>query len=126
MKSSYFVILWTIIFIILGLFNHNKIDEFAYKYTDEFTAIESYVNEKNWNKASTSLNDVKNNLEKQKDIWYKLLNHGYFNEIFVSIEILNQSIYLQDQMMSLKEIQKVKMVLNNLIEDECYNLNRIF
>ncbi|MPN26318.1 hypothetical protein SDC9_173742 [bioreactor metagenome] len=65
-------------------------------------------------------------LEKEKNIWYKLLNHAYFNEIFASLKILNQSISLEEKMTSLKEIENVKTVLDNLMEDECCNLNRIF
>ena len=29
-------------------------------------------------------------------------------------------------MISLQELEKIKMVLENLMEDECYNFNRIF
>ena len=62
----------------------------------------------------------------EKNTWYKLINHGYFNEIFASIQILKQSINLKNKMISLQELEKIKMVLENLMEDECYNFNRIF
>ena len=65
-------------------------------------------------------------LESEKNTWYKLINHGYFNEIFASIQILKQSINLKNKMISLQELEKIKMVLENLMEDECYNFNRIF
>jgi len=126
MKSSYFVIAWTILFIILGLFNHEKINEFSSNYIDQINVIEEKIKEDKWEQASYILKDTKMNLDKEKSVWYKLINHAYFNEIFGSLEVLDQSICLEEKMISLQEIEKIKMVLENLMEDECCNLNRIF
>ena len=126
MKSSFFVIIFTILFIILGLFNHDNINEFSYNYLDKFNTIEESVKDENWSKASDLLKTSKDNLEDEKSTWYKLINHEYLNEVFASMEILNQSIYMKDKMICLQEIEKIKMVFNNLMEDECYNFNRIF
>ena len=126
MKSSFFVIIFTILFIILGLFNHDNINEFSYNYLDKFNTIEENVKDENWSKASDLLKTSKDNLEDEKNTWYKLINHEYLNEVFASMEILNQSIYMKDKMICLQEKEKIKMVFNNLMEDECYNFNRIF
>lgn len=126
MKSSYFVIAWTILFIILGLFNHEKINEFSSNYIDQINVIEEKIKEDKWEQALYILKDTKMNLDEEKNVWYKLINHCYFNEIFASLEVLNQSICLEEKMISLQEIEKIKVVLENLMEDECYNLNRIF
>ena len=126
MKSSFFVIIFTILFIILGLFNHDNINEFSYNYLDKFNTIEENVKDENWSKASDLLKTSKDNLEDEKNTWYKLINHEYLNEVFASMEILNQSIYMKDKMICLQEIEKIKMVFNTLMEDECYNFNRIF
>lgn len=126
MKSSFFVITWTIIFVILGLFNHQKINDFSYNYINHINVLEENIKEDKWEQASYILKDTKIELEEEKNIWYKLINHGYFNEIFASLKILEQSIYLEEKMITLQEIEKIKMVFENLIEDECYNLNRIF
>ena len=126
MKSSFFVFSWTIIFIILGLFNNQKINEFSYNYIEQFNVIEENIKEDKWEQASYILKNTKVELEEEKNIWYKLINHAYFNEIFSALEILDQSIYLQNKMISIQELEKVKIVLENLIEDESYNLNRIF
>ena len=126
MKSSFFVIIFTILFIILSLFNHENINEFSYNYLDKFNTIEENVKDENWSKASDLLKTSKDNLEDEKNTWYKLINHEYLNEVFASMEILNQSIYMKDKMICLQEIEKIKMVFNNLMEDECYNFNRIF
>ena len=126
MKSSFFVIVGTILFIFLGVLNHDKINEFSNTYLEEFNTIELNIKNENWNEASTMLLNVEDKLESEKNTWYKLINHGYFNEIFASIQILKQSINLKNKMISLQELEKIKMVLENLMEDECYNFNRIF
>ena len=126
MKSSFFVITWTIIFIILGLFNYHKINDFSYNYINQIKVLEENIKEDKWEQASYILKDTKIELEKEKNVWYKLINHGYFNEVFASLEILEQSIYLEEKMITLQEIKKIKIVFENLMEDECYNLNRIF
>ena len=126
MKSSFFVIVGTILFIFLGVLNHDKINEFSNTYLEEFNTIELNIKNENWNEASTMLINVEDQLGSEKNTWYKLINHGYFNEIFASIQILKQSINLKNKMISLQELEKIKMVLENLMEDECYNFNRIF
>ncbi|MEF2901117.1 MAG: DUF4363 family protein [Clostridia bacterium] len=126
MKSSFFVIVGTILFIFLGVLNHDKINEFSNTYLEEFNTIELNIKNENWNESSTMLLNVEDQLESEKNTWYKLINHGYFNEIFASIQILKQSINLKNKMISLQELEKIKMVLENLMEDECYNFNRIF
>ena len=126
MKSSFFVIVGTILFIFLGVLNHYKINEFSNTYLEEFNTIELNIKNENWNESSTMLLNVEDQLESEKNTWYKLINHGYFNEIFASIQILKQSINLKNKMISLQELEKIKMVLENLMEDECYNFNRIF
>lgn len=126
MKSSFFVIIWTIIFVILGLFNYEKVNEFSYNYINQMNTIEENIKEDKWYQASHNLKNTKVDLEKEKNTWYKLINHDYFNEISTSLEVLEQSIYLEEKMISLQEIEKIKMVFDNLIEDESYNLNRIF
>ena len=126
MKSSFFVIVGTILFIFLGVLNHDKINEFSNTYLEEFNTIELNIKNENWNEASTMLLNVEDQLGSEKNTWYKLINHGYFNEIFASIQILKQSINLKNKMISLQELEKIKMVLENLMDDECYNFNRIF
>ena len=126
MKSSFFVIVGTILFIFLGVLNHDKINEFSNTYLEEFNTIELNIKNENWNESSTMLLNVEDQLGSEKNTRYKLINHGYFNEIFASIQILKQSINLKNKMISLQELEKIKMVLENLMEDECYNFNRIF
>ena len=81
MKSSYFVIGWTVIFIMLGLLNHSKINEFSYNYIEKMDLIEENIKEDKWEQASYNLKDTTMDLKKEKNIRYKLINHSYFNEV---------------------------------------------
>lgn len=126
MKSSLLVVIITLIFVIFASFTHNKINDFSNGYLKDFNRIESNIINNNWDEADTLLSKAIKDFDKEKNIWYKLINHGYFNEIFMSIEILNKSIYLEDKMISLQELERIKMTLQNLMEDELCNFNRIF
>ena len=126
MKSPYFVIGWTVIFIMLGLLNHSKINEFSYNYIEKMDLIEENIKEDKWEQASYNLKDTTMDLKKEKNIWYKLINHAYFNEVLTSLDVLKQSIALEEKLPSLEEVVKVKNVFENLMEDECFDFNRIF
>ena len=126
MKKSWFVLIWTILFIFLGIFIHSKTNELSSKYINEFTNVEYSIKSENWNDASKKVSSLSKSLENEKCTWYKLINHGYFNEVFMSLEILKQSISMKDKMICLQEIEKIKMIFNNLEEDECCDFNRIF
>ena len=126
MKSSLLVVIITVVFISFASLTHNKINDFSNEYLDNFKAIESDIINNDWDKANTLLSQAIKDLEKEKYIWYKLINHGYFNEIFMSMQILNTGIYLENKMISLQELEKIKMTLQNLMEDELCNFNRIF
>ncbi len=126
MKSSLLVVIITLIFVIFASFTRNKINDFSNGYLKDFNRIETNIINNNWDEADTLLSKAIKDFDKEKNIWYKLINHGYFNEIFMSIEILNKSIYLEDKMISLQELEKIKMTLQNLMEDELCNFNRIF
>ena len=79
MKSSFFVIVGTILFIFLGVLNHDKINEFSNTYLEEFNTIELNIKNENWNEASTMLLNVEDQLGSEKNTWYKLINHGYYS-----------------------------------------------
>lgn len=126
MKSTIYVFIWTILFIILSIFCHAKVEELSTYYIGKVNTIEINIKEDNWHIASLKLDDLYRSFENEKNTWYKLINHGYFNEIFLSIEVLDKSIDLKDKMITLQELERIKMILNNLEEDEKCDFNRIF
>ena len=52
MKSSFFVIVGTILFIFLGVLNHDKINEFSNTYLEEFNTIELNIKNENYLKGN--------------------------------------------------------------------------
>ena len=125
MKKSWVVVIWTVLFIFLCIFTHSKIHELSYHYIEEFSKVEILIKDEEWDSASSKVNSLKTELDKKKDIWYKLINHEYFNQVFMSIEIINQGIYLENKLICLEELEKIKMTFSNLDEDESYDFNRI-
>lgn len=95
-------------------------------YTNKLNSIEMEIKQDNWNLASNRLDNLSKSFKYEKNTWYKLINHGYFNEIFLSLEILNESIGLRDKLITLQELERIKMILNNLEEDDRCDFNRIF
>lgn len=126
LKSTIFVFVWTIIFIVLSLFCHFKIDILSSSYTNKVNAIKVEIKQDNWDLASNKLDNLLKSFQHEKSTWYKLINHGYFNEIFLSLEILDESIDLEDKLLTLQELERIKMILYNLEEDERCDFNRIF
>ena len=68
MKSSFFVIVGTILFIFLGVLNHDKINEFSNTYLEEFNTIELNIKNENWNEASTMLLNVEDQLGSENKV----------------------------------------------------------
>ncbi len=126
MKSTCFVITWTIIFVLFSLVNYQKVDELSHEYINKFKLIENEIKDENWKNANSLLKNTKVELKEEKRRWYKIINHSYFSEIFISMQILDEGIYLKDKMVTLEEISRVNIILQNVREDEYYNLNRIF
>ena len=63
---------------------------------------------------------------KEKEIWYKIVNHEYFDDICLSLNIIEQSIKYDDKLNALEQVETIKMLLNNILESEKCDLNHIF
>ncbi|QJA08515.1 DUF4363 family protein [Romboutsia sp. CE17] len=125
MRSLIFVLIWTVIFTSLGIYTNDEIGDFADKYNSKFDQIEIYIEENNWKKAEAELKTLSSEYYNEKEIWYKLLDHTYFDDISLYINILAKSIYTQDKSQSFEEIEKIKKTLDNILETGKFDLNHI-
>ena len=55
-----------------------------------------------------------------------MVNHEYFDEICLSLNILEQSVKYKENLNALEQIETIKMLLNNILESEKCDLNHIF
>lgn len=125
MKSFICVLIWTILFILFGVYVNKGIGDFTDLYKDEIIVIESYIENDNWHDAKIQITKLKNSWFEKKDIWYKLLNHEPFDEISLHINILDKCINIKDKSKSLENIEIIKTTLENILENETYDIQHI-
>lgn len=126
MKQVIIVLVWTLLFISLGVYSENKIQDFADGFTYKIEVIEKYIEDDKLDVATNKLQDFSNSWHTEKEIWYKIVNHKYFDDICLSINILKQSIKYNDTLSALEQVETIKMLLNNILEYEKCDLNHIF
>lgn len=125
LKSFTYVIIWTLLFIFLGVYINFKVSDFTEKYISKIEIIETYIENDDLNSAKDSLSNISNSWHKEKSIWYKTLNHDNFDLVCLYLNILEKSIDINDKSNSLEYIVKIKMTLDNILESEKLDLNHI-
>ncbi|MDU2198305.1 MAG: DUF4363 family protein [Peptostreptococcaceae bacterium] len=126
MKSVVGVIVWTILFVLLGIYINDEVYEFTDKYTSNINVIEQHIENGNWSEASKELDYYSKGYYKEKEIWYKILDHTYFDDICLYINILNKSILTENKTQSFIEIERIKMTFDNILESGKFDINHIF
>ena len=126
MKSTTFVILWTILFVLFGFYVNNKLDDFTEGYKDNISVLEKSIENEDWEKAQKEADSISTSWNKEKNHWYKVLNHEYFDEIGLRFNILDTAIYTENKLKSLEEVESIKTYLGNIIESVKFDVNYIF
>ena len=126
MKRIIGVLIWTLLFISLGIYSENKIYDFTNKFKSEIELIQKNIEDDNLEKVSNDIKKWSKSWHKEKEIWYKRGNHEYFDDICLSLNIIEQSIKYDDKLNALEQVETIKMLLNNILESEKCDLNHIF
>lgn len=84
------------------------------------------IEDDNLEKVSNDIKKWSKSWHKEKEIWYKIVNHEYFDDICLSLNIIEQSIKYDDKLNALEQVETIKMLLNNILESEKCDLNHIF
>ncbi|MBZ0582130.1 DUF4363 family protein [Clostridioides difficile] len=126
MKSTTFVILWTILFVLFGFYVNNKLYDFTEGYKDNISVLEKSIENEDWEKAQKKADSISTSWNKEKNHWYKVLNHEYFDEIGLRFNILDKAIYTENKLKSLEEVESIKTYLGNIIESVKIDVNYIF
>ena len=126
MKSMVGVIIWTILFTLLGIYTNDEVYKFTDKYTSNINIIEEHIEKGNWSEASKELDYYSKDYNDEKEIWYKLLDHTYFDDICLYLNILDKSIITENKTQSFIEIERIKMTLDNILESGKFDINHIF
>ena len=126
MKSVVGVIVWTLLFILFGIYTNNEVGKFTDKYVSNINVIEKCIENDKWNEAHKKLESYSKGYYKEKEIWYKTLDHTYFDDICLYINILDKSILTKNKTQSFIEIERIKMTLSNILESGKFDINHIF
>lgn len=126
MKSATFVILWTILFVLFGFYINNKLYDFTDEYKDNISVLEKSIENEDWEKAHKEADSISTRWNKEKNHWYKVLNHEYFDEIGLKFNILDKAIYTENKLKSLEEVEGIKTYLGNIVESVKFDVNYIF
>ncbi len=126
MKSLVFVLIWTILFTSLGIYSNNELSNFTERFETNIINIEKSIKNNQWNDAKNELSSFSKDYNNEKDTWYRLLDHTYFDDICLYICILEDSIYLEDKSKSLEQVEYIKTTLGDLIESNRFDINHIF
>ncbi|WP_131036489.1 DUF4363 family protein [Clostridioides difficile] len=125
-KYTTFVILWTILFVLFGFYVNNKLYDFTEGYKDNISVLEKSIENEDWEKAQKEADSISTSWNKEKNHWYKVLNHEYFDEIGLRFNILDKAIYTENKLKSLEEVESIKTYLGNIIESVKFDVNYIF
>ena len=75
MKRIIGVLIWTLLFISLGIYSENKIYDFTNKFKSEIELIQKNIEDDNLEKVSNDIKKWSKSWHKEKEIWYKIVNH---------------------------------------------------
>ena len=126
MKRVIAVLIWTLLFISLGIYSENKIYDFTNNFKYKIELIQKDIENDKLDKVETDIKDWSKLWHKEKEIWYKIVDHEYFDDICLSLNLLEQSIKYNDKLAALEQVETIKMLLNNILESEKCDWNHIF
>ena len=101
-------------------------ESFGTEYIDEIESTYYVVHEGDWTKSDKMVDDLSKKLETQRDLWLKVLNHQYYDDIQLELNLVKNAIYCENKIRALEGLEKTKSILLNIIDDEKCNLNYIF
>ena len=74
MKRIIGVLIWTLLFISLGIYSENKIYDFTNKFKSEIELIQKNIEDDNLEKVSNDIKKWSKSWHKEKEIWYKIMS----------------------------------------------------
>ncbi len=125
MKSTIVSIVWVAIFLFLGFYIDNKVENFGMNYIQDVEATYEVVYDEKWEQSDKMLEDLLKKIKSQRNLWLKVLNHQYYDDIQLELNLIKNAIYCKDKIRALESLERIKSILFNIIDDEKCNLNYI-
>lgn len=125
MKTLIYTVIWTVLFVVFGLFVSFKAESFATEYVDALDKIEEHIKAEEWEECDEHIKELKDNFRRDSKGWFKLLNHCHLGDVELYFNVLIDGVYLKDVGMCLEQIECIKISLHRMIESEKHNLDHI-
>ena len=114
-----------IVLIWVGFYYYSIEDTYLY-YWNELDELTQIVNNENWDEANTKIELYKEKWEKTREFWIFFINQHHVNEIDISINRLQRYLKVEDNPLSLGEIEELKFRFKIVNESECLTFENIF
>ena len=75
MKHVIAVLVWTLLFISLGIYSENKIHDFTNKFNSEIEFIQKDIEDDKLDEALVDIKNWSKSWHKEKEFWYKIVDH---------------------------------------------------
>ena len=126
MKNTIIALIWVVLFILFGIYIDNRVENFGIDYIKDVEATYEVIHDDEWEYADEMLDDLVERLDTQKHFWLKVLDHKYYDDLNLELNLVKNAVYCKNKIRALEELEKIKSILQNLIADEKCNLNYIF
>lgn len=126
MRNTIIALIWIVLFILFGIYIDSKVEGFCVDYKKDVEATYEVVHDDNWEDADEMLDNLVKRLDTQKDFWLKVLNHQYYDDLNLELNLVKNAIYCKNKIRALEELENIKSILRNLMADEKCNWNYIF
>ena len=103
-----------------------RLEDFGIDYIKDVEATYEVIHDDKWEYADEMLDDLEARLDTQKDFWLKVLDHQYYDDLSLELNLVRNAVYCKNKIRALEELEKIKSILQNLIADEKCNWNYIF
>ena len=126
MKNTIIALIWVVLFILFGIYIDNRVENFGIAYIKDVEATYEVIHDDEWAYADEMRDDLAARLDTQKNFWLKVLDHKYYDDLNLELNLVKNAVYCKNKIRALEELEKIKSILQNLIADEKCNLNYIF
>lgn len=126
MRSTVIALTWVVLFIFFGLYIDNKVEDFGVEYIKDIQRTYDVVHEGDWRQSDIMVDELFEKIDTQKDLWLKVLNHQYYDDLKLELNLVKNAIFCENKIRALEGLERTKSILLNIIDDEKCNLNYIF
>lgn len=126
MRSTVIALTWVVLFIFFGLYIDNKVEVFGVEYIKDIQRTYDVVHDGDWRQSDIMVDELFEKIDTQKDLWLKVLNHQYYDDLKLELNLVKNAIFCENKIRALEGLERTKSILLNIIDDEKCNLNYIF